>query len=78
MGFAAFSMDVLTAWAVTHPAMARLLWVLVLILATLLLWLFFFCYSWNQRTSSSLERYLAGRWCPGTSGTSSVAVMHSK
>lgn len=56
-------MDILTAWAVTNPAAARLLWVLVLVLATLLVWLFFFCcYSWNQRSSPSLERYLAGRW----------------
>ncbi|XP_044027507.1 plectin a isoform X6 [Siniperca chuatsi] len=53
-------MDILTAWAVTNPAVARLLWVLVLVLATLLVWLFFFCcYSWNQNSSSSLERYLA-------------------
>lgn len=56
-------MDILTAWAVTNPAVARLLWVLVLVLATLLVWLFFFCcYSWNQSSSPSLERYLAGRW----------------
>ncbi|KAI9514420.1 hypothetical protein NQZ68_033538 [Dissostichus eleginoides] len=53
-------MDVLTAWAATNPAVARLLWVLVLVLATLLVWLFFFCcYSWNQRSSPSMERYLA-------------------
>ena len=55
-------MDILTAWAVTNPAVARLLWVLALVLATLLVWLFFFCcYSWNQSSSPSLERYLAGR-----------------
>ncbi|XP_071356207.1 plectin a isoform X2 [Trachinotus anak] len=53
-------MDILTAWAVTNPAVARLLWVLALVLATLLVWLFFFCcYSWNQSSSPSLERYLA-------------------
>ena len=58
-------MDILTAWAVTNPAVARLLWVLVLVLATLLVWLFFFCcYSWNQSSSPSLERYLAGRCAP--------------
>lgn len=56
-------MDILTAWAVTNPAVARLLWVLALVLATLLVWLFFFCcYSWNQSSSPSMERYLAGRW----------------
>ncbi|KAG8004859.1 hypothetical protein GBF38_010671 [Nibea albiflora] len=53
-------MDILTAWVVTNPAVARLLWVLALVLATLLVWLFFFCcYSWNQSSSPSLERYLA-------------------
>ncbi|KAG7500008.1 hypothetical protein JOB18_005824 [Solea senegalensis] len=53
-------MDVLAAWAATNPAVARLLWVLVLVLATLLVWLFFFCcYSWNQSSSPSLEKYLA-------------------
>ncbi|XP_027142352.1 plectin a isoform X4 [Larimichthys crocea] len=53
-------MDLLTAWVVTNPAVARLLWVLALVLATLLVWLFFFCcYSWNQSSSPSLERYLA-------------------
>ncbi|CAJ1082779.1 LOW QUALITY PROTEIN: plectin a [Xyrichtys novacula] len=52
-------MDILTVWAVTNPAVARLLWVLLLVLATLLVWLFFFCcYSWNQSSSPSLERYL--------------------
>ncbi|XP_067346971.1 plectin a isoform X6 [Channa argus] len=52
-------MDVLTAWAVTNPAVARLLWVLLLVLATLLVWVFFCCcYSWNQSSSPSLERYL--------------------
>ncbi|XP_069372539.1 plectin a isoform X32 [Paralichthys olivaceus] len=51
-------MDLLTA--VTNPAVARLLWVLALVLATLLVWLLFFCcYSWNQSSSSSLEKYLA-------------------
>ncbi len=60
---AAFSMDILTTWAVTNPAVARLLWVVALVLATLLVWLFFFCcYSWNQSSSPSLERYLAGMW----------------
>ncbi|KAM8840850.1 uncharacterized protein AB9W97_001443 [Spinachia spinachia] len=53
-------MDVLTAWAATNPSVARLLWVLVLVLATLLIWLFFCCcYSWNQTSSPSLEQYLA-------------------
>lgn len=60
--FASFNMDVLTAWAVANPAMARLLWVLVLMLVTLLLWLCFCCYSWNQSASPSLEKYLAGTW----------------
>lgn len=59
---AALSTDVLSAWAVTNPAMAQLLWVIVLVLATLLLWLFFSCYSWKRSASPSLERYLAGRW----------------
>ncbi|KAK2830685.1 hypothetical protein Q5P01_018616 [Channa striata] len=55
-------MDVLTSWAVTNPAVARLLWVLLLVLATLLVWVFFWCcYSWNQSSSPSLERYLEGR-----------------
>lgn len=54
-------MDVLTTWAVANPAVARLLCVLVLVLATFLVWLFFCCYSWNQSSSPSLERYLAGR-----------------
>lgn len=64
-------MDILTAWAATDPAVARLLWVLVLVLATLLVWLFFFCcYSWNQRSSPSLERYLAGRLARGVEGPS--------
>lgn len=63
-------MDVLTVWADVNPAVARLLWVLVLVLATLLVWLFFFCcYSWNQRSSPSLERYLAGRRAPDPSHT---------
>ncbi|CAB1428370.1 unnamed protein product [Pleuronectes platessa] len=53
-------MDLLTAWAATDPAVARLLWVLALVLATLLVWLLFFCcYGWNQSSSSSLEKYLA-------------------
>ena len=56
-------MDILTAWVVTNPALDRLLWVLVLVLATVLVWLFFFCcYSWNQSAAPSMERYLAGRW----------------
>lgn len=56
-------MDVLTSWATTNPVVARLLWVLLLVVATFLVWLFFFCcYSWNQNSSASLERYLAGRW----------------
>ncbi|MEQ2201823.1 hypothetical protein XENOCAPTIV_018745, partial [Xenoophorus captivus] len=56
------SMDLLMSWAVTDPAVARLLWVLLLVVATYLIWLFFCCYSWNQSSSPSLERYLAGRW----------------
>lgn len=60
------NMDVLAAWALANPAMARLLWVLLLVLVTLLLWVCFWCYSWDQG-SSSLEEYLAGRWCPGSS-----------
>uniref|UniRef100_UPI003AAC7685 plectin a isoform X1 n=1 Tax=Centroberyx gerrardi TaxID=166262 RepID=UPI003AAC7685 len=60
-------MDTLTAWALTNPAAARLLWVLVLVLATLLVWLFFFCcYTRNHSSSPSMERYLA------------VMVKHSK
>ncbi|KAM4538788.1 plectin a isoform 3-T3 [Odontesthes bonariensis] len=52
-------MDVLTAWAASDPAAARLLWVVLLVAATFLVWLFFCCYSWNHSSSSSLERYLA-------------------
>lgn len=55
-------MDVLRPWAVNDPAVAQLLWILALVLATLLLWLFFFCFSWKRNASPSLERYLAGRW----------------
>lgn len=62
-------MDVLTAWAVANPAMARLLWVLVLMLVSVLLWLCFCCYSWNQSSSPSLERYLAGTCCPQSSSS---------
>lgn len=64
---AAFNMDVPAAWATANPAMAQLLWVLVLMLVTLLLWLCFCCYIWNQSTSPSLEKYLAGMWCPESS-----------
>ncbi|MEQ2186546.1 hypothetical protein GOODEAATRI_029675 [Goodea atripinnis] len=73
------SMDLLMFWAVTDPAVARLLWVLLLVVATFLIWLFFCCYSWNQSSSPSLERYLAGRWAQklsapirGTGGLSSA------
>lgn len=59
-------MDVLRAWAVNDPAVAQLLWILALVLATLLLWLFFFCFSWKRNASPSLERYLAGRWALNT------------
>lgn len=56
-------MDISTTWAASNPAVARLLWVLGLVLATLLVWfLSFCCYSWNHSSSPSLERYLAGRW----------------
>lgn len=56
-------MDISTTWAASNPAVARLLWVLGLVLATLLVWfLSFCCYSWNHNSSPSLERYLAGRW----------------
>ncbi|XP_068603729.1 epiplakin [Brachionichthys hirsutus] len=54
-------MDILSAWAVTDPpAVARLLWVLALVLPTLLVWLLFCsCHSWNQISSPSMEKYLA-------------------
>ncbi|KAK7898496.1 hypothetical protein WMY93_019349 [Mugilogobius chulae] len=53
-------MDILAAWDEVNPAVARLLWVLALVLATLTVWLFFFCcYGWNQGSSLSMERYLA-------------------
>lgn len=55
-------MDVLRAWAQSDPAVVQLLWILALVLATLLLWLFFMCFGWRRSSSSSLERYLAGRW----------------
>ncbi|XP_061903122.1 plectin a isoform X2 [Entelurus aequoreus] len=48
-------MDPLTAWTGS-----RLLWILVLVLATLLVWFFSFCcYTWKQTSSASMERYLA-------------------
>lgn len=65
---AALSMDALTSWAVTNPAVAQFLWVIALVLATLLLWLLFFCYNWKHRASPSLERYLAGRWASNCVG----------
>ncbi|XP_068189846.1 uncharacterized protein [Antennarius striatus] len=53
-------MDILSAWADADPAVAGLLWVLALVLATLLVWLLFCsCHSWNQSSSPSLEKYLA-------------------
>lgn len=55
-------MNVLRAWAVSDPAVAQLLWILALVLATLLLWLFFVCFGWRRSSSASLERYLAGRF----------------
>lgn len=55
-------MDILRAWAENDPAVAQLLWILALVLATLLLWLFFVCFVWRRSSSPSLERYLAGRW----------------
>ena len=58
--------DVLMAWAATNPAVTRLLWVLVLVLATLLVWaLFFCCYARSRGSSPALERYLEGRCVSG-------------
>ncbi|KAG9278925.1 plectin-like [Astyanax mexicanus] len=51
-------MDALQDWALAHPAPARLLWVMVLVLATLVVWSFFFC-CWDVRSVSPLETYLA-------------------
>ncbi|CAL8298884.1 unnamed protein product [Lota lota] len=52
-------MDMLMAWAATNPAVTRLLWVLVLVVATLLIWaLFFCCYARSRSSSPALERYL--------------------
>ncbi|KAI4871503.1 hypothetical protein NFI96_027170 [Prochilodus magdalenae] len=52
-------MDALQDWALAYPAVARLLWVIVLVLATLLIWSFFFC-CWDSRSSvSPLETYLS-------------------
>ncbi|XP_039875842.1 uncharacterized protein LOC120726380 [Simochromis diagramma] len=61
-------MDISTTWAASNPAVARLLWVLGLVLATLLVWfLSFCCYSWNHSSSPSLERYLAAMAKPSKS-----------
>lgn len=54
------SMDVLQDWALAYPALARLLWVILLVLATLLVWSLFFCCWGNQSSTSPLERYLSG------------------
>lgn len=53
------SMDVLQDWALEYPALARLLWVIVLVLATVLVWSLFFCWG-SQSSTSPLERYLSG------------------
>ncbi|XP_016136919.1 plectin-like [Sinocyclocheilus grahami] len=50
-------MDSLQDWALAYPALARLLWVIVLVLATVLIWSLFFC-CWGSSTSP-LERYLS-------------------
>ena len=58
--------DVLLAWAATNPAVTRLLWVLVLVVATLVVWaLFFCCYARSRGSSPALERYLEGRCVSG-------------
>lgn len=54
------SMDALQEWALAYPALARLLWVIVLVLATVLVWSLFFCCWGNQSSTSPLERYLSG------------------
>ncbi len=54
------SMDVLQDWAQAYPALAQLLWVIVLVLATVLVWSLFFCCWGSQSSTSPLERYLSG------------------
>ncbi|CAM4636723.1 unnamed protein product [Leuciscus chuanchicus] len=52
-------MDALQDWALEYPALARLLWVFVLVLATVLVWSLFFCCWSNQSSTSPLEGYLS-------------------
>ncbi|XP_016407184.1 plectin-like isoform X3 [Sinocyclocheilus rhinocerous] len=52
-------MDALQDWALVYPALARELWVIVLVLATVLVWSLFFCCWGNQSSTSPLERYLS-------------------
>ncbi|XP_026080590.1 plectin isoform X7 [Carassius auratus] len=52
-------MDALQDWALVYPAPAWVLWVIVLILATVLVWSLFFCCWGSQSSSSPLERYLS-------------------
>ncbi|XP_051520734.1 SAFB-like transcription modulator [Myxocyprinus asiaticus] len=52
-------MDALQDWALAYPAPARLVWVIVLVLATVLVWSLFFCCWGSQSSTSSLERYLS-------------------
>uniref|UniRef100_A0A8C2D775 Plectin n=1 Tax=Cyprinus carpio TaxID=7962 RepID=A0A8C2D775_CYPCA len=52
-------MDALLEWALAYPALARLLWVIVLVLATVLVWSLFFCCWGSQSSTSPLERYLS-------------------
>ncbi len=54
-------MDVLQDWAQAYPALAQLLWVIVLVLATVLVWSLFFCCWGSQSSTSPLERYLSGK-----------------
>ncbi|XP_016299955.1 plectin-like [Sinocyclocheilus anshuiensis] len=51
-------MDALQDWALVYPALARVLWVIVLVLATVLVWSLFCCRG-NQSSTSRLERYLS-------------------
>ncbi|XP_059366374.1 probable serine/threonine-protein kinase irlF [Carassius carassius] len=52
-------MDALQDWALVYPSPARVLWVIVLILATVLVWSLFFCCWGSHSSSSPLERYLS-------------------
>ncbi|KAL7826940.1 hypothetical protein AOLI_G00321490 [Acnodon oligacanthus] len=76
-------MDALQDWALAYPAVARLLWVIVLVLATLLVWSFFFC-CWDSRSSvSPLETYLSaeggvGRAFKSETAVSATSLWHSK